>query len=110
MNRTIVNVQTGEQTLVPYTEEEMAEYNAKKAEQEAAVAAKAQLQAAYDTAAAVFSSLSVGKQALWEPVRQAVGKAILAGDMATAKEILETVPALYPDAETDRALFLSLFP
>ncbi len=67
-------------------------------------------QAAYDAASAVFESLSKGKQALWQPVRAAVAEAILAGDMETALEILTTVPALYPDAEEDRNLFLNLFP
>jgi len=66
--------------------------------------------AAYDAAAAVFNGLSKGKQALWEPVRLAVADAILAGDMASAKETLETVPALYEGAEDDRAMFLALFP
>lgn len=68
-----------------------------------------QIQAAYDAAVAAFETLSLGKQALWEPVRQAVAKAILKGDMATAVEILTTVPALYEDAEEDRQKFLALF-
>lgn len=110
MNRVEVNLQTKKQTVIPFTAEELAAYTTKKAEMEALAIAKTQAQAAYDAAAAVFSTLSIGKQTLWEPVRKAVGEAILAGDMATAKEILLTVPALYEDAEEDRKLFLSLFP
>lgn len=79
-------------------------------EQLAAEQARAAAKAAYDAAKAVFDALPIGKQALWEPVRQKVAAAILSGDMAKAKEILETVPALYPEAEADRALFLALFP
>jgi hypothetical protein len=66
-------------------------------------------QAAYDAAATVFESLSLGKRALWEPVRSAVATAILAGDMVTAYEILATTPAIYEGAEADRALFLNMF-
>lgn len=72
-------------------------------------AAAAQAQAAYDAAAAVFESLSLGKRALWEPVRAAVAAAILVGDMAQAYEILATTPAIYAGAEDDRAMFLALF-
>lgn len=110
MNRISVNVQTGEQTIIPFTEEEMAEYNAKKAETGAAAAAQVQLQAAHDAALAVFESLPIGKQVIWQPVRAAVAAAILSGDMEKAKEILVTVPALYADAEEDRAKFLALLP
>ena len=63
-----------------------------------------------DIASSVFESLPIGKQALWQPVRAAVADAILSGDMEKAKEILVTVPALYADAEEDRAKFLALFP
>jgi hypothetical protein len=66
-------------------------------------------QAAYDAADAVFNSFSKGKQALWEPVRAAVAQAILAGDVATAIEILKTTPPIYEGAEADRNLFLALF-
>lgn len=68
-----------------------------------------QIQAAYDAAVAAFETLSLGNQALLYPVRQAVAKAILKGDMATAVEILTTVPALYDGAEDDRQKFLTLF-
>lgn len=78
-------------------------------EQLAAHTARLQRQAAYDAAAAVFESLPLGKQALWEPVRAAVAKAIMAGEMATAYEIVSTLPVIYPGAEDDRALFLALF-
>ena len=74
-----------------------------------ALAVPLQIQNAYDTAVAAFETLSLGKQALWEPVRQAVAKAILKGDIATAVEILTTVPALYEEAEEDRQKFLALF-
>ena len=72
--------------------------------------AQAERKAAHDAAAAVFESLPIGKQALWQPVRAAVADAILSGYMEKAKEILVTVPALYADAEEDRAKFLALFP
>ena len=72
--------------------------------------AQAERKASHDAAAAVFESLPIGKQALWQPVRAAVAAAILLGDMEKAKEILVTVPALYADAEEDRAKFLALFP
>jgi len=67
------------------------------------------LQAIYDVAAAAFGSLSAGKQALWEPVRVAVSKAIMTGDMAKALDILSTVPVIYEGAEVDRQMFLNLF-
>lgn len=79
-------------------------------EQIAAQEARAAAQAAYDAAKAVFDSLPKGKKKLWEPIRQAVGAAILAGDMAEAKEILETIPPIYEGSEDDRAAFLALFP
>ena len=78
-------------------------------EEKAAYEAQLQSKAAYDAASTIFEAMPLGKQALWKGVREQVGKLILAGDMATAKELLETVPALYPDAETDRELFLELF-
>lgn len=68
-----------------------------------------EMQAAYDAAAAVFESMPLGKQALWEPVRQAVAAAIMSGDMATAHGILSTMPVIYDGAEADRDLFLALF-
>jgi hypothetical protein len=74
-----------------------------------ALAVPPQIQAAYDAAVAAFETLSLGKQALWEPVRRAVAKAILKGDMVTAAEILTTLPALYEEAEEDRQIFLALF-
>lgn len=68
----------------------------------------AAIQQAYDTAAAAFNSLPKGKQALWEPVRQAVASAILGGDFTSAVEILQTTPAIYEGAEADRDVFLAL--
>lgn len=68
-----------------------------------------QIQSAYDAASAAFAALSLGKQAYWEPVRQAVAKAILKGKMEDAVEILTTIPALYEGAEDDRQIFLALF-
>ena len=70
---------------------------------------QAQRQAAYDIAATAFSAMPLGKQAMWEPARAAEATAILAGDMARAVEILQTTPATYPDAESDRNAFLALF-
>ena len=65
-------------------------------------------QAVFDIASAAFKSLPIGKQVFWEPVRAKVGEAILAGDMASAFEILITVPTLYDGMEEDRDTFLSL--
>jgi len=79
-------------------------------EQRAAMEARAAAKAAYDAAAAAFEAMPLGKQALWDGVRQKVGQAILAGDFTTAREILETTPVIYPGAEDDRAVFLALFP
>ena len=110
MNRIEINCQTGEKKIIPLTAEELAVAEAALALQAEQDATKAGRQAAYDAAAAVFNGLSKGKQALWESVRLAVADAILAGDMASAKETLETVPALYEGAEDDRAMFLALFP
>jgi hypothetical protein len=67
------------------------------------------LLAAHARAAELFASLTPGKQALWEPVRVAVEKAILAGDMPTAYGILATMPIIYEGAVADRAMFLALF-
>jgi hypothetical protein len=68
------------------------------------------IEGALAAASAVYDSLPKGKQALWEQVRLAVHAAILAGDLAGAREILETVPIIYPDMPADRDLFLALFP
>lgn len=89
-------------------EMEAARIAAMTPEQLAEQQARAQRQAAYDAAAAVFESLPIGKQAMWEPVRAAVAQAIMAGDMAKALEILTTLPVLYDGAEEDRQLFLDL--
>lgn len=63
----------------------------------------------YVAAASVFNALPVGTQVLWEPVRKAVADAISKNDIAKAKQILETVPAIYDGAEDHRAAFLELF-
>ena len=68
------------------------------------------IEGALAAASAVYDSLPKGKQTLWEQVRLAVHAAILAGDLAGAREILETVPIIYPDMSADRDLFLTLFP
>lgn len=68
------------------------------------------IEGALAAAAAVFDSLPKGKRALWEPVRAAVYAEILVGDWAGAREIIETVPNIYPDMSADRDLFLTLFP
>ena len=65
---------------------------------------------AYFTASDAYQKLSLGKRALWEPVRAAVAEAINAGEISKAKEILQTTPAIYQGAENDRAAFLSIFP
>ena len=66
-------------------------------------------QQSFDIASEAFKSLPIGKQVFWEPVRAAVGEAILAGETASAVEILNTVPTLYDGMEDDRATFLALF-
>lgn len=75
----------------------------------AAYQAKQQLRAIIGTASAAFETLPKGKQALWETVRAAVEKAITAGDIPAAIEILTTMPVIYPGAEADRQIFLDLF-
>lgn len=70
--------------------------------------ARAVGKAAFDSASAAFAQLPLGKQALWEPVRQKVGKALLEADFASAREILETTPVIYEGAEADRDAFLAL--
>lgn len=66
--------------------------------------------AAQQAAAVVFNALSVGKRALWEPVRVAVDAALAKLDLATAREIIATVPEIYDGMDADRATFLALFP
>ena len=90
-------------------EMEAARIAAMTPEQLAEHQARVQRQAAYDAAAAVFETLPLGKQAMWEPVRAAVAKAIMDGDMVKATEILITLPEPYPGADEDRQLFLNLF-
>jgi hypothetical protein len=68
------------------------------------------IEGAFAAASAVYDSLPKGKQALWDQVRLAVHAAILAGDLAGAREILETVPIIYPDMPADRDSFLAIFP
>jgi hypothetical protein len=63
----------------------------------------------HKAAAAAFESLPAGKRAFWEPVRVAVSKAILSGNINDAREILLTLPVMYEGAEAERAGFLSLF-
>lgn len=106
MKRKIIDVTTGKVSIVELSPEEIAAVMARQPDP-AIEATKQQFAAA---ATAIFESMSLGKQALWEQVKQAVTKAIFAGDLATAKEILTTVPALYPGAEDDRTAFLNLFP
>ena len=111
MNRIIINLKTGEQTSVPYTEAELDEYNAKKAEQDALDAAQVQLKAAFDTATAEFEKLARWKRSYWKNLREDIGEAILAGDIDAAREILTEMPTtFYPDCEADRDIFLALLP
>lgn len=67
------------------------------------------IQSAYNAALTAFKTLPLGKQALWESVRAKVAEAILSGNITTAVEILQTMPVIYPGAETDRDIFLALF-
>lgn len=64
---------------------------------------------AYQAAAAVFESLPLGKQALWESTRAKVAEFITKGDFASAYQTILTVPVLYDGIEDDRAQFLDLF-
>ena len=77
--------------------------------QETATAEQKMSRAAYLAAAAIFESMSLGKQAIWEGVRMKVAAAITDGDFLKAKTIIETVPFLYEGMEEDRAMFLALF-
>lgn len=78
-------------------------------EQELAAAAQRDLIAmAYTAAGEAFESMPKGKQALWEPTRQKVAGYILTGDFASIAETLQTMPILYPGAEDDRDMFLSI--
>jgi len=79
------------------------------AEAKARVEALQRSKAAHDAAAAVFESLTPGKQALWETVRAKVAAAIKASDYTLAYQTIATVPVLYPGMEDDRAMFLALF-
>jgi len=63
----------------------------------------------HDALMQAFESMTVGKQALWEPVKVAVAAAVLNGDVARAIEIITTLPAIYPGADTERQQFLDLF-
>jgi hypothetical protein len=65
--------------------------------------------AAWDASAAAFESLSLGKQALWEPVRVKVADFIQKGDFASAYQTIATVPNLYDGMDADRTMFLALF-
>jgi hypothetical protein len=64
---------------------------------------------AFNAAAAVFESMTLGKQALWETTRSKVADFIKKGEFAKAYETIATVPSLYPEMEDDRAAFLALF-
>jgi len=66
-------------------------------------------QAIYDAALEAFKTMTLGKQALWEPVRAKVAEAILSGNIDIAVEILQTTPIIYAGAEADRDMFLALF-
>lgn len=91
------------------TGEEAIKILAEKRFQATATPEQKMARAAYNAAATVFESMSLGKQALWEVVRLKVAEAIKAGDFAKAKNIIETVPVLYDGIEVDRAKFLALF-
>jgi hypothetical protein len=64
---------------------------------------------AHNAAAAIFESLTLGKQALWETTRAKVSAYIKKGEFANAYQTIATVPSLYPEMEDDRAAFLALF-
>lgn len=106
MQRTEVNITTGQVEIIDLTPEEIAAIKAAQPDP-AIAAAKQQVIAA---AGALFDAMPLGLQALWSGVKQAVSAAIANGDFATAKTILETVPNLYEGMEADRASFLKLFP
>lgn len=103
VSKEVIDLATGEirttYTVTPLTGEALAAAQAEKLSDDA-----------YNAAATAFAALPKGKQALWEPVRVAVANSILAGDFATAKEILITTPLIYDGAAEDRDTFLALFP
>jgi hypothetical protein len=66
-------------------------------------------QAIYDAAGEAFKTMTLGKQALWEPVRVKIAEAILSGNIAIAVDILQTTPIIYAGGEADRDMFLALF-
>jgi hypothetical protein len=67
------------------------------------------LQLIHAAAVTAFESLPLGKKAFWEPIRLAVSKAILSGNITDAREILLTLPVMYEGAEADRDIFLGFF-
>lgn len=96
-------------TFTPGTEVQAARKAAREAERVAAMTPEQRTShETYQAAAAVFESLDLGKQALWEPVRVRVAEFITKGDFASAQQTIATVPPLYPGIEDDRALFLAL--
>jgi|13_taG_2_1085334.scaffolds.fasta_scaffold02492_12 hypothetical protein len=64
---------------------------------------------AHAAALQAFESLSPGKQALWQSVKDKTEKLILAGDFAGVVGLLQTVPDLYEGIEVERQMFLELF-
>ena len=98
-----------EMQVIRQAEQKAARIAAMTPEELAAHQQREAIQAAYAAARAAFEKMSLGKQALWEPVRNQIAKAILAGDIAVAVEILQTTPVIYNGAEADRDMFLALF-
>lgn len=71
---------------------------------------RATIESAKAAAQAAFDAMPRGKRVLWEATRAAVAEAVEEGDFAGAREILESTPATYPEAEAERQQFLRLFP
>ena len=106
MQRKIVNIQTGEETIENLTQEEIDVIVAGQPDP----ATKALKQQIINSATALFDAMPLGKRALWAGVRQAVLNALIENDFTTAKSIIETLPPIYEGAEVDRNAFLNLFP
>lgn len=67
-------------------------------------------QAVLNAANAAFFALPVGKQILWESLKQKIEPLIAIGKFLEAREILLSVPEIYVGANNDRSVFLSLIP
>lgn len=96
---------------IQFTPEEEALRDAEEAAWAAEQAQRNQLRQAIAPLEAAFEAMPKGKQSLLKGLRADVRAALEAGDIAEAREILETAPTdLYGEAKADRDTFLSLLP